>query len=48
MSELGIFLAFVFIMHIIKKEFNKLEKRISKLEEGVYDLKNPPKDCNNL
>lgn len=48
MSKLGIFLAFVCVMYSIKHEFDELKKRISKLEKNVYDLKNPPKDYNNL
>lgn len=32
----------------IEKEIKALNKRISKLEEDVYDLKNPPKDYNSL
>lgn len=31
----------------IEKEIKALNKRISKLEEDVYDLKNPPKDYYN-
>ena len=47
MNTLGIFLAFVWVMHLIKRDFNVLEKRISKLEADIYDLKNPPKDYYN-
>lgn len=48
MDKLGIFLCIIWFWYLLERKIKELTKRISKLEEDVYDLKNPPKDYNSL